>query len=361
MSTNTKIIIGIFAFMAIFTFAGVSNEESDSTSENKTESNEGDSEASTDDEKEDKKDDNKDKNKDDDKNVDQTIDKTVNEKYPVNVQQPIVGDPYAELDKLIGLDQVKAEVRSLANYVKVQKQREAQGMKTAKISYHCVFSGNPGTGKTTIARILARIYKDLGIVSKGQFVETDRGGLIAEYVGQTAQKTMAVCNAAKGGVLFIDEAYAITDGKQGYGDECVSTLLKFMEDNRDDFVVIVAGYKNEMKQFIDANPGLESRFTRFIDFPDYSSNDLYKIFKLSVDKYNYVLTPDADAYLQKMFKEAVAKKSRYFGNARYARNLFEQAITNQSNRLGSKSNPTKTELAQLTRDDLEKAYRMVKK
>lgn len=295
------------------------------------------------------------------KDLDQMIDKAISDKYPVNVQDPIVGDPYYELDNLIGLDDVKAEVRSLASYVKVQKQREAQGMKTAKISYHCVFSGNPGTGKTTIARILARIYKDLGIVSKGQFVETDRGGLIAEYVGQTAQKTMAVCNAAKGGVLFIDEAYAITDGKHGYGEECVSTLLKFMEDNRDDFVVIVAGYKDEMKRFIAANPGLESRFTRYIDFPDYSPNDLYKIFKLSVNKYNYVLTPDADAFLQKLFKEAVATKSRYFGNARYARNLFEQTITNQSDRLGGNTKLTKQQLQQLTIEDLQKAYKSVKK
>ena len=172
----------------------------------------------------------------------------------VVVSAPIEGDPYEELNSLIGLESVKEEVTSLANFVRVQKQRQANGLKTASISYHCVFTGNPGTGKTTVARILARIYKDLGIVKKGHLVETDRSGLIAEYVGQTAVKTNAVVDSALNGVLFIDEAYALLDGKGGYGDEAIATLLKRMEDNRDSLVVIVAGYTDEMQRFVDSNP-----------------------------------------------------------------------------------------------------------
>ncbi|MCQ2214031.1 MAG: AAA family ATPase [Bacteroidaceae bacterium] len=279
----------------------------------------------------------------------------------VHVSTPIEGDPYEELNSLIGLESVKEEVNSLANFVRVQKQREARGLKTSSVSYHCVFTGNPGTGKTTVARILARIYKDLGIVKKGHLVETDRSGLIAEYVGQTAVKTNAVVDSALNGILFIDEAYALLDGNGGYGDEAIATLLKRMEDDRDRLVVIVAGYTNEMKRFIDANPGLQSRFTRYINFPDYSADDLYKIFMTRINKYSYKLDADAEKFLRNDLAQTVAHKSRNFGNARYVRNLFEKVITNQANRLGNSQNLTADELSQITLDDVTSACKTVTK
>lgn len=277
----------------------------------------------------------------------------------ITVSNAIEGDPYEELNSLIGLESVKEEVTSLAYFVRIQKQRQDQGLKTASMSYHCVFTGNPGTGKTTVARILARIYKDLGIVKKGHLVETDRSGLIAEYVGQTAVKTNAVVDSALNGILFIDEAYALLDGKGGYGDEAIATLLKRMEDNRDNLVVIVAGYTNEMKTFIDSNPGLQSRFTRYINFPDYTAGELFDIYMTRVNKYSYKLDSDAEKYLRDNLKETVANKSRNFGNGRYVRNLFEKTITNQANRLGNNKNLSVEELSQITLADVKDACNSV--
>jgi len=281
---------------------------------------------------------------------------------PVTVNEAIEGDPYEELNSLIGLESVKEEVNSLVNLVKIQKKREAQGMKNSSMSYHCVFTGSPGTGKTTVARILARIYKDLGVLKSGHLVETDRSGLVAGYLGQTATKTNAVIDSALNGVLFIDEAYALTENSQdSYGDEAIATLLKRMEDDRDKLVVIVAGYTDEMKRFIDSNPGLQSRFTRYIDFPDYSADELYKIYLMRAKKYSYVLSDEADEFLRSALDETVRNKSRNFGNARYVRNLFEKCITNQANRLAKKSDPTDQELSELTIEDVEKAYKTVQK
>ena len=271
------------------------------------------------------------------------------------------GDPMKELESLTGMPEVKAEVKSLANFIKVQKQREAQGLKTPQISYHLVFTGSPGTGKTTVARIIARIYKDLGVLKSGHLVETDRSGLIAEYVGQTGVKTNHLCDSALNGVLFIDEAYALLDeGSGGYGSEAIATLLKRMEDDRDRLVVIVAGYTNEMKKFINANPGLQSRFTRYIDFPDFKPDELVEIYMSRVNKYGYTLDDDAYKYLQEKFKYVYQHKSKNFGNGRYVRNVFEQTITEQANRVAKQSNPSKKELNTITLEDLRKACDFVR-
>jgi len=280
-------------------------------------------------------------------------------KKPVRSPE-VEGDPMEELNSLIGLNQVKAEVKSLSDLIKVQKEREALGMKNPDITYHCVFSGNPGTGKTTVARILARIYKNLGVLKSGHLVETDRSGLVAEYVGQTAMKTNELIDSALGGVLFIDEAYALADRSSGdYGSEAIATLLKRMEDDRDNLVVIVAGYTNEMEEFVASNPGLRSRFTRFINFPDYSSEELYGIFMLRVNRYGYKLDNDADAYLKDRLKYVFNHKNRNFGNGRYVRNLFESCVTYQSSRLSPIKDPTKEQLQQITKEDIENAYKQV--
>ena len=280
-------------------------------------------------------------------------------KDSVIVNEPLEGDPYQELDDLIGLESVKQEVRSLANFVKLQKQREAQGLKSAKVSYHLVFYGSPGTGKTTVARIVGRIYKDLGVLKKGHTVETDRAGLCGEYVGKTGPKTDTVISKALDGVLFIDEAYSLVpEGGAGndYGQEAISTILKRMEDYRDRLVVIVAGYKDEMQRFIDSNPGLQSRFNRYIDFPDYSSGELTDIFKMYMKKNQYTLAPNAEEYLKEQFEYAVAHKDRNFGNARFARNVFEKSIQQQANRLAGQTNLDKGRLSELTVEDLQGGF-----
>ena len=279
-------------------------------------------------------------------------------KDSVVVNEPLEGDPYKELDELIGLGAVKEEVRSLANFVKLQKQRQDKGLKTPKLSYHLVFTGSPGTGKTTVARIVARIYKDLGILKKGHTVETDRSGLVANYVGQTATKTNAVVDSALNGVLFIDEAYALVpeNASQDYGQEAISTLLNRMEDDRDKLVVIIAGYTNEMKRFIDSNPGLQSRFNRYINFPDYTADELVDIFKMYVKKNEYTIGWEALEMLNEKLNYAVEHKDRNFGNARYVRNVFEKAIQAQANRLSGKTGLNERQLTEITIDDLEKAF-----
>lgn len=259
-----------------------------------------------------------------------------------------------ELNSLIGLGAVKEEVNKFTRLVQVAQQRREAGLKVAPISYHMVFTGNPGTGKTTVARIMAKIYRGLGIVKRGHLVETDRGGLIAEYVGQTATKTGKVIDFALDGVLFIDEAYAITEGdsKQGYGGECIATLLKRMEDDRDRLVVIVAGYTDEMKRFIDANPGLQSRFNRYIHFPDYSAAELAQIFRLNATKSEYVLSPQLEAVLDSEMARLTRHRDRKFGNGRFVRNLFEKAVERQAIRVSEIENPTREQLMTLTLDDV---------
>lgn len=261
-----------------------------------------------------------------------------------------------DLEKLIGLQQVKKEIKELKDFIEVNRRREDSGMKTPPISYHCVFTGNPGTGKTTVARIVAGIYKELGILQKGHLVETDRSGLVAEYVGQTAVKTNKVIDSALDGVLFIDEAYSlIGSGNEDYGKEAIATLVKRMEDNRDRLVVILAGYEDEMQLFIESNPGLRSRFNRFIHFEDYTAQELKQIFLSMLQRYDYILQGEGEQVLRQHFEQCVATKGKDFGNARYVRNLFERTIKAQSVRLAAHSSTDKTQLATIIADDINSA------
>jgi len=261
----------------------------------------------------------------------------------------------AELNSYIGLEVVKAEVESLINLVKVNKLRREHELPTEELSLHMVFSGNPGTGKTMIARLMSRIYHSLGILSRGHLVEVDRAGMVAGYVGQTAIKTREVVEKALGGVLFVDEAYALTTrGPQDYGQEAVETLLKSMEDHRDDLVVIVAGYVDLMNDFVHSNPGLESRFNRFLYFPDYTVDEMQAIFEMRCEKAGYRLEEGAAGRLREILREE-SEDNIGFGNARGVRNLFEQAIARQANRLAKLDVLTRDQLMTLLKEDLEAA------
>ena len=262
-------------------------------------------------------------------------------------------DHFEELDQLIGLKSVKQEVRTMSNFIKIQLSRKQQGLKTSPVSYHCVFTGNPGTGKTTVARIIAGIYAELGVLKKGHLVETDRSGLVAEYVGQTAVKTNKVIDSALDGVLFIDEAYSLVSGGQNdYGKEAIATLLKRMEDDRNRLVVILAGYGDEMKQFIDSNPGLQSRFNRYIHFPDYTAKELHQIFCSLVKKYDYELNEEASSTMLASLTEAVNHKDKNFGNGRTVRNIFEKTLECQANRLSTFTIPTLQQLKRIEEVDI---------
>lgn len=273
-------------------------------------------------------------------------------KHPV--PQSCQEDHMKELNEMIGLSRVKDEVASLRNFVLVQEQRKRQGLKSNNVSYHCVFSGNPGTGKTTVARIVAGIYKDLGILKKGHLVEVQRSDLVAEYVGQTATKTNAKIDEALDGVLFIDEAYTLAEGGQGdFGQEAINTLLKRMEDDRYRLIVILAGYSNEIQHFIDSNPGLQSRFNRYIHFDDYSYEELLRIFIFNLSKNDFKITRDAFNAVGSIIREQIANKDSKFGNARYIRNIFETVIMKQANRLAlCKKNPSKEELMLIKLEDI---------
>lgn len=263
---------------------------------------------------------------------------------------------FDDLEGLIGLSTVKEEVKTLRNYILIQQEREKKGLKSTQVSYHCVFTGNPGTGKTTVARIVADVYRSLGVLKKGHLVETDRSGLVADYVGQTATKTNKIIDRALDGVLFIDEAYSLVGGGENdYGREAIATLLKRMEDNRDRLVVILAGYSDEMKEFIDSNPGLQSRFNRYIHFPDYNANELYQIFEVNCWKNDYVLTDEAKETLKAMLEKAVAEKDKNFGNARFVRNLFEKTLERQANRLSKQSDLSKEMLTEIIASDLQES------
>lgn len=266
---------------------------------------------------------------------------------------PPAKHPAEELESLIGLASVKKDVQTLTNFITIQQKRIEQGLKPSSLSYHCVFTGNPGTGKTTVARIVAGIYKELGVLKQGHLVETDRAGLVAEYVGQTAVKTNKIIDSALDGVLFIDEAYSLVSGSENdFGKEAIATLLKRMEDDRDRLVVILAGYTKDMKQFIDSNPGLQSRFNRYIEFPDYTADELMQIFEFNMKKYDYHFGEGAKEQLQQRINEAVAKKDANFGNGRFVRNVFENVLQQQANRLAKVPNLTAEQLSEITTDDL---------
>ena len=245
-----------------------------------------------------------------------------------------IDDLKAELNELVGLTGVKKEVNNLINMVTVHKLRQQHGLKSPDMSLHMVFSGNPGTGKTTIARMMARIYRSLGILSKGQLVEVDRSGLVAGYVGQTATKTSKVIESALGGVLFIDEAYSLYRGKDdSFGLEAIDTLVKGIEDNRDDLVVVLAGYSKEMQLFLGSNSGLKSRFPNIIEFPDYTAQELLDIAKINVSQRGYRMDEGCMMPLYNWFARKQAENARENGNGRMVRNLVEKAILNQSGRM----------------------------
>ena len=266
----------------------------------------------------------------------------------------------AELDSLVGLDEVKRDVRVLASFIQVNNLRRDRGLKAPAISKHLVLTGNPGTGKTTVARLISRIYYSIGAIPKNNFVETSRAGLVAGYVGQTALKTQEVIKKALGGVLFIDEAYSlVSDSKNDYGSEAIDTLISAMENNRDNLVVIVAGYEEPMQQFIGSNPGLSSRFNRYLHFKDYDSEELMSIFLKLCEENEYILQEQAESAIHKFLKNVYAHRCKDFGNARTVRNIFEKIIAYQAERIISMDSIDDDDLLELTLADVENALSQV--
>ena len=284
-----------------------------------------------------------------------TQDQTQTQKQPEEEPLPSLDELLSQLDGLCGLDQVKKDVKSLINLVKVRKLRQQADLPVPPMSLHLVFLGNPGTGKTTVARLLAQIYRAVGVLSKGQLVEVDRSGLVAGYVGQTALKTQEAVQKALGGVLFIDEAYALVnqDSANDFGREAIEVLLKNMEDHRDDLIVIVAGYTDLMEKFIHANPGLESRFNKYFYFEDYTAPQLLEIFRSMCTRGGYTLSAEGEGAARKLLDQLYEDRDENFGNARDVRNLFEKAVTRQSDRVALLESPTREQLMELLPQDID--------
>jgi len=278
---------------------------------------------------------------------------TTNKAKVISNASDSLDDVLEELNSLIGLDDVKLEINTLINFIKIQKAREQAGLKSSALSYHIIFTGNPGTGKTTVARIVAKIYKHLGILSAGQLVETDRSGLVAEYVGQTAVKVNKTVDSAINGILFIDEAYSLVgENKDDFGKEAIATLIKRMEDDRDKLVLVLAGYTKEMEKFIDTNPGFKSRFNRHINFQDYTPKELFEIFESKCKTLEYELAENAIIKLKLFFENSYLARDQSFGNGRFVRNIFEKTLEKQANRIAKENNLTKEILTTITVEDI---------
>ena len=302
-------------------------------------------------------------NKEDKINIDDNQRKKADENVDTieKESEETLEDLLNQLNTLVGLDKVKEEVKQITNLIRVQRKADELGLKKTPLSLHMVFHGNPGTGKTTVARLIAKIYKALGVLSQGQLIEVDRGGLVGGYVGQTAIKTQEVIDKALGGILFIDEAYALTHGKgeSDFGQEAVDTILKAMEDHRDDFIVIVAGYPDLMKEFIGSNPGLKSRFNLYIHFEDYTPEQLEKIFTVFCNDQSLVLDERCEEYLKSHFSEMYENRGEDYANGRDVRNYFENVIRSRANRLEAVLDTiTEEEFRMILPEDLENAGMM---
>ena len=269
-------------------------------------------------------------------------------------EKPDFDELMAQLEELVGLEDVKKDIKNLVNLMKVRKLREANDLPVPPMSLHMVFMGNPGTGKTTVARIVSGLYAAIGVLEKGQLVEVDRSGLVAGYVGQTALKTQEAIQKALGGVLFIDEAYSLASGGENdFGREAIETILKAMEDHRKELIVIVAGYTGPMEKFLSSNPGLESRFNKYFFFPDYNGEQLMAIFRSQCKKNGYTLTEESEKAAVELFTDLYENRSDNFGNGRDVRNCFEDMVVRQSNRVAQLENPTKEDLMAVLPEDLQ--------
>lgn len=260
----------------------------------------------------------------------------------------------SELDAMVGLESVKREIHDLVNLMRVKMIRKEHGLEAPSVSMHLVFAGNPGTGKTVMARKLAEIYQCIGVLETGVLVETDRSGMVAGYMGQTAELVRQKVEQAQGGILFIDEAYTLSNSaREGdYGQEAIDTLLKLMEDKRDEFAVIVAGYPREMEEFLNSNPGLRSRFNKYVYFEDYSANELYDIFLQMCAQNDYRLQLHLEEKMLYIIEKMIAKQGKKFANARTIRNFFERVVTNQANRVVTVNPSNVEELLTITEQDL---------